>query len=459
MDCSRRDFLRRTAAFSAGFFGLGYLPGMPLPAARAEGGRARFGPLVRDPRGVFDLPRGFRYVAFSAAGERMDDGLIVPTAHDGMGAFEGPEGRTILVRNHELDLGGGGAFGPRHELLDRVDPALVYDRATGRPPCLGGTTTLVFDTERQRLERHFLSLAGTVRNCAGGPTPWNSWISCEETVWTAGGGRQRDHGYAFEVPATAEPGVLPPKPLPAMGRFRREGVALDPRTGWVYQTEDENDSALYRFLPDAPGELAQGGRLQALVVRDRPRLVTDNRQGRLIAVGERLPVEWIDLEDAQAREAPLRRRAWQAGAARFRRAEGIFYADEAVYFTCTSGGPKGLGQVWRLVPDRADSGAAGAAGGTLELFVEAHDPSLFDMVDNIVSAPWGDLILCEDGPGEQRLIGVTPDGEGYVLARNARDTTELAGATFSPDGSTLFVNLYHPGLTLAVTGPWPQRVR
>ena len=76
------------------------------------------------------------------------------------------------------------------------------------------------------------------------------------------------------------------------------------------------------------------------------------------------------------------------------------------------------------------------------------------MVDNITLAPWGDLIACEDGDGENFLVGVTPEGEPYRLARNAMNDSEFAGAVFSPDRTTLFVNIQTPGLTLAITGPW-----
>ncbi len=90
----------------------------------------------------------------------------------------------------------------------------------------------------------------------------------------------------------------------------------------------------------------------------------------------------------------------------------------------------------------------------LELFIEPNDLTLVENCDNLTVAPWGDLILCEDANTDQNLVGVTPKGEIYRFARNARGTSELAGVTFSPDGSTLFVNVQHEGVTLAITGPW-----
>ena len=109
---------------------------------------------------------------------------------------------------------------------------------SGELPCLGGTTTLVYDTRTQTLEKHFLSLIGTIRNCAGGLTPWNTWITCEETMQKAEGTYDADHGYNFEVPASADIGLADPIPLKAMGRFNHEAVAVDPKTGIVYETED-----------------------------------------------------------------------------------------------------------------------------------------------------------------------------------------------------------------------------
>lgn len=209
----------------------------------------------------------------------MDDGLVVPGKHDGMAAFRGRAGKTILVRNHELspDDASAGPFGRENELLNRIDPSKLYDRGRGIVPGVGGATTLVYDTASGKLERQYLSLAGTIRNCAGGPTPWGSWISCEETVARAGelGGVEKDHGYNFEVPALAG-GLVDPVPLKAMGRFNHEAIAVDPRSGIVYQTEDRSDALLYRFIPTVRGKMAAGGRLQALMITDAPGMDTRN---------------------------------------------------------------------------------------------------------------------------------------------------------------------------------------
>lgn len=461
---SRRAFLRTAAAFTVGFRGLQtLLADGAFDAAALEVAAAGYGPLEPDPEGILDLPRGFSYDIISRVGEQMADGLLVPGKPDGMAAFPGPDGRTLLVRNHELqtDWVKLSPYGRDNALLTRIARDRVYDAGHGSTPCLGGTTTLVYDTRARRLEKQFLSLAGTEYNCAGGPTPWSTWISCEETVRRAGDVHEKDHGYNFEVPAAVLSAPVTPVPLKAMGRFQHEAVAVDPATGIVYQTEDRNDGVITRFIPRTPGRLLDGGRLQALVVLDRRSLDTRNwledgkPLGPTIAPRTRLPVTWMDLEEIENPLDDLRRRAFEAGAACFARAEGMWYGHDSVYFACTNGGRARCGQIWRYVPGPAERTAApGEPAGELELFIEPNDPAIIDHADNLTVAPWGDLVICEDGPGEQFLVGVTPEGECYRLARNAHCKSEFAGSTFSPDGGTLFVNLQDAGLTLAIRGPW-----
>ena len=459
MRSSRRSFLRASGAYTLGFLGLrslsdsGFLKANPTPSASAG-----YGDLQPDPEGVIQLPAGFSYRTISKVGELMDDGYKVPGLHDGMAAFPGPKGSTILVRNHELsfDHQSVGAFGPVSELFKETDRQKFYDAGRGRRPCLGGTSTLVYNTGEMRLEKHFLSLAGTVRNCAGGPTPWGSWITCEETVQKKEGRYSRDHGYNFEVPASSEVGLTSAVPLTAMGRFVHEAVAVDPNTGIVYETEDRGDGLLYRFIPHVPGKLVAGGRLQALRVRDRRRLDTRNWAERRVLPGHSFEVEWAEIEEVESPNNDLRYQGFvHKGAARFARGEGMWWDKGWVYFVCTNGGPKKKGQVWRYAPSPEEGKQdENKRPGKLELFIEPDDGNLVENADNLTVAPWGDLILCEDGPDEQFVVGVTPAGGLYKLGRNVFNNSEFAGGTFSPDGTTLFVNIQNPGITLAITGPW-----
>ena len=160
------------------------------------------------------------------------------------------------------------------------------------------------------------------------------------------------------------------------------------------------------------------------------------------------------MEDIESPEDDLRQSGFYAGCcARFARGEGIWTGKDGIYFACTDGGVKRKGQIWRYVPSPAE-GSPGETKqpGTLELFIEPNDGALVEGCDNVTMAPWGDLIVCEDGNSPQFLVGVRPDGSTYKLGRTT--ISELAGACFSPDGSTLFVNIQTPGMTLAITGPW-----
>lgn len=429
----RRSFLGATASAFAALAA----SGCTTMQRRAAIG---YGALVPDPAGLLDLPAGFTYRVISQLGERMSDGFTVPDAADGMGCFDLGGGKIALVRNHELMPGrdNGGVVGPAFDTMAR---SLV--------PLPGGTTTIVLDARTLTVERQYRSLAGTIRNCAGGVTPWGSWLTCEEAPMKAGGAINKDHGWVFEVPADA-PGLVDPVPLTAMGRFNHEAACVDPRTGYVYQTEDRDDGLFYRFIPRVPGKLAEGGRLQALVLVDGT-ADTRNWTGTTVAPQSSHAVRWIDLTNVESPEDDLRKVGAASGAAVFARGEGIWMGEDELYFTCTSGGAAKLGQIYRL-----DTRGEAGSGGKLELFYESTDPAQFSYGDNLTIAGWGDLIVCEDkylDVPANHLRGITPEGIAYPLALLHLDT-ELAGACFSPDGRTLFVNAYRPAKTLAITGPW-----
>lgn len=465
MNPTRRQFLRRSTAATAGFLALRRALATPALALSEAASRSYgYGKLVADPEGLFDLPEGFSYQIISRVGDEMADGLVVPHHPDGMASFPGPDGLTLVVRNHELHpFEGPGPFGSSESLLEKIDRTKLYDLGGGVPH-RGGTTTLVYDTNSKKLVRQFLSLGGTTRNCAGGPTPWKSWITCEETVIRTGPGQdgdyesEVDHGYCFEVPATADVQLQQAVPLKEMGRFNHEAVAVEPESGVVYLTEDRDDGLFYRYLPNKPGRLAAGGRLQALAAAGSESLDTRrwNKKTRgEVEIGARFDVQWMDLDEIESPLDDLRIRAFDAGAARFARGEGIWHADRQVFFACTSGGIKKTGQIWRYVPSPREGQADELSKpGSLELFLEPNDSRLLENADNLTVAPWGDVIVCEDRDGPQvRLVGVSPAGTIYTLA-DCHARSELAGVCFSPDGSTLFVNIQYRGLTLAVTGPW-----
>ena len=380
----------------------------------------------------------------------MGTGARVPPAHDGMAAFKTKNGLIALVRNHEVIAAPAGQKTPAFG----TNP---YDPQAG-----GGTTTTLFDPKAGKAVSVTPSLSGTLVNCAGGPTPWGSWLSCEETVVDPKRAptTTKPHGYIYEVP---HDGVSNAKPLVAMGRFWHEAIAIDPDTGIVYETEDRAAAGLYRFIPKKKGKLAEGGALQALAIVGKP--LFDTRTGQ--ARDAHYDIAWVDIPEPD--KAHVDEVAWDTrgvfqqgldrGAATFGRLEGACFGDGRVHFTATSGGDAKMGQVWELDPKRA----------TLRLVFESPGPETLAGPDNITLSHRGGLVLCEDGPAINRVQGLTRDGQIFTFARNNAvlngerngltgdfRPSEFAGATYSPDGNWLFVNIQRPGITVAITGPWGE---
>ncbi len=399
---------------------------------------------------ILTLPEGFEYTVIGKTGTKMSDGNPTPASHDGMAAFK-VKGELRLVRNHEINNGigrDGAAFG---------DTALAYDPKAG-----GGTTTMIIDPRTREIVRDFVSLNGTLHNCAGGPTPWGSWISCEETTLGQSlgkdargrqrGGFSRSHGYCFEVAAGAD-GAVKASPLTAMGRFVHEAIAVDARTGVVYLTEDSGAAGFYRFIPKQKGKLSAGGKLQMLAITGRRQ--SDLRTGQ--KAGQSMNVSWVDIKEPDPTEAEsssgaVYRQGLALGAATFARLEGCWHGGDSIFFTSTSGGDKRLGQVWQYTPQGKDKGA-------LKLIFESPEEAVLDKPDNLCVSPSGGLIICEDGDNEQYVRGLTRQGQIFDFAKNilpGYEGKEFAGATFSPDGQTLFVNIQTPGMTLAIWGPWDR---
>ncbi len=442
---SRRGFLGVSGSAAATLALLG-----PARALGADD-KGPFGELVADPGGMLDLPRGFQYRVLSPEGDTLRNkttkGIPVPGDHDGMAAFAGPGNTTVLVRNHEVqinDSGGAPVVG--------VNP---YDGTDW-----GGTTAVVVGENRKQVDA-FVASAGSRTNCAGGATPWGTWITCEETLTVSG----KQHGYCFEVMWDDPENNLSRTPITGMGLFSHESIDVDARTGIVYLTEDsfvgsippdpntETDSSrasfLFRYLPNdrsqRPGSLLNGGQLQALAIDG----VTKNAD--LYNPGQTFAVRWIDVNADSAHADALAK-----GAVRFTRLEGSNFAGGAYWFDDTQGGDARRGQIFRLIP-----GPENVIGAdTLELVFESTTANHLDLPDNLIVTPWGDIWLTEDGDNENRIIGVTAEGQTYVFARNRLPgENELAGPTFSPDGQTFFVNVQEPGTTFAIWGPFARQNR
>ena len=448
---SRKKFLENCSYITLGVLGL---TNMLYATDKGLSILKKILPIQNDPKGILNLMKGFSYNIISEKGQLMSDGLTVPDKADGMASFQGKNGNIILVRNHEI-----GYFKTIERLLD-ANPfyknknymnkykSFIYDNGTDGIPCCGGTTTIVYNPESQKIENEYLSLAGTLINCSGGLTPWNTWISCEETVDTQGGKLAKDHGYNFEVIPSETAQLNKAVPLKDMGRFRHEAIAIDPATSIAYQTEDRDDGLIYRFIPNQKQKYIKGGKLQTLMIQNIKENDTRNWNKQNFVVGEKYKIKWFDLKGTDNLKDDLRYRAASQGAAFFARPEGMWYSDNVIYFTCTSGGQKKLGQIWKINVKK----------NTLELMFESNQSELMKACDNITIAPWGDVIICEDGRGRDRIIGVKNDGSTYMIAENYLNNSEFAGANFSPDGEILFVNIYSPTMTIAITGPWDKMI-
>ncbi len=485
----RRNFLRDTFKYAGGALiaapslaGLAacndvdpMAPGAPDLARGRRNNGAGYGDLIPDPSGLpFLIPAGFTLKRLSLSGDMMvGNSERVPYANDGMGAFGMPNGQVRLVRNHEI------------RNTANTAPAMgsnPYDARAG-----AGCTTLVLNidpaTGEPTVVREFVSISGTFVNCAGSPTPQGSWLTCEETTAGTGQGFDRKHGYVFEVPASAD-GEVTPVALTQMGRFSHEAIAVDPRDGIVYLTEDANPvSGFYRYIPNDRNNLAAGGVLEMLQVVGRPQF---NATGRAItesgttypavAVPPLVPLEatWVRVNDPdpdlEGNAPSVFRQGFNAGGARFSRLEGCWWSanDSCIYFNDTNGGAVQAGRVWQYTP------LPGGAG-RLTLVFESPNASVLDAPDNICVSPRGGLVICEDGGGTQFMRGLTPQGVifDFVRAADPNDATEFAGACFSPDGRVLFFNtqgttLVQPapeqpednpdpqvrGGTYAIWGPW-----
>jgi len=455
---SRRDALRAGAAGAFSILVAGSVDAIAAPSASAMTRRAvGYGPLVPDPAGVLSLPEGFSYKIVAETGVTLlESGEPTPSDPDGTAVFE--DGTNyVLINNHEV--GGGEAF--RVPTLE----GLTFDPGAG-----GGTTNIVVDAEGNRVAE-YVSLAGTHNNCAGGRTPWDTWITCEETEARAGGALQYDHGWCFEVDATDRDANLNPVPLKFLGRFSHEAISLDPADNRIYLTEDANSphGLYFRWTPPAGFTGGKGalralalseggdtaGTLEAMVCYKGSKAIADLSEATM--TGTRYNVKWVEVPDRLATQVSVRKQFGAGEVTASRKLEGAYYGDGGHYFvasyarTVDGSVNEHDGQVWLFDP-------ATQTVTLKTIFGVNPDPDAdidFDGPDNIVVDPNGGLILAEDGEGYSHLVGITKEGKSYPMARNEVSyDKEFTGPTFSADGRTLFANIQSPGHVFAITGPF-----
>jgi uncharacterized protein len=477
MSLDRRSVLRGAAvgATGVGFAAVGAVPSLaeatPEPA---EGGSRPFStnrpfpPLMDDPKGLLALPPGFKYTVVTHAGEtRLKSGHPTPTLHDGTAVFGNGTKQYTLIQNHEI-----GATDP---LGVPQIAGTVYDSGVGSA---GGCTVISVDRDGTN-HGEWVGISGTLTNCAGGPTPWGTWWTCEETENKANGTtRLKDHGYVFEVWGDGK--TAHPVPLKALGRYAHEAVAVDRDKQHVYLSEDSSNpnGLFYRWTAPAGYRLGKDswkdlqdvdfGTLEAMaILNDDGKAIPDVAYLTSAQLLRPFRVAWVPVPDRDAVTVSTRKQFTDGQVTRGKKFEGVYGTHDGVYVVNSfakigttdipADGVPHEGMIWfynykhqtiQLVTyfpanPAADKGAAAK-----------YEDFNFDAPDNVTVTPWGSLILAEDGLASSHVLSSVPGGPTYAIARNMLNDSEFTGPTFSEDGKVLFVNIQTPGITLAITGPW-----
>ncbi|MGH9048825.1 MAG: alkaline phosphatase PhoX [Acidimicrobiia bacterium] len=366
--------------------------------------------------GVAAVAVRFPRLVGDGAGTGADYGALLPPDANGIML---PEGFTsVEVARATQTVGSGGYVWHRFPDGGATFPVKggwIYASNSEVPtPGEGGAGAVRFDRGGEVVDAHPL-LEGTQTNCAGGPTPWGTWLSCEEHAG----------GQVWETDPTGREAAVA---LPALGVFQHEAAAVDPKREHVYLTEDVPDGRLYRFTPERYPKL-DAGTLEVAAVDD---------EGR---------VTWLEVPDPSATGTPTRQQVPESTA--FNGGEGIWYEGGVVYFST-----KGDKLVWEYDAKRAR-------------LTTLHDPadapdSPISSVDNLVMTPGGDLLVAEDQTADQELVLITRAGGVVPLLRMdaSHEGSELCGPAFSPDGRHLYFSSERggggSGVTYAVTGPFEQ---
>jgi uncharacterized protein len=401
---TRREFVR-TGAVAAGVLSFGPAFWAEALGAPATAGPGPYGPLGAPDANGIALPEGFTARVIARGGSTVEGtGYTWHIFSDGAATFETPDGGWVLVSNSEVPT--------------PVELGLPAIGGVGD----GGASAIRFRPDGSVADAYRI-LGGTSSNCAGGPTPWGTWLSCEEV----------DDGLVWECDPLGEREAVA---RPALGTFKHEAVCIDSRRGHAYLSEDEGDGCLYRFKPARKGDLSEG-RLQVAVV------------------GRRGSVQWKPVPDPAASSTPTRDQV--AGATRFRRGEGIWFDSGTVYLATTSDSKiRAYDTRKRKITPVYDP-------------ERLTDPPLTD-VDNVTVSPAGDLFVCENSGGADGIdiCVITPKPRREVarflkLSGAAHGdpqtdaSSEATGVVFDPSGGRMYFASQRAlgvGAVYEVTGPF-----